>query len=410
MTEGLQRLRSRRGCSVVLTAALVAAVFIPGFGRAQARPASDRERLQSVSTHTHVAALRSHGEARRANKNDGTANTVTIIAGNASGTYLAIAHDLSVVLDDGGDFRVLPIVGKGGVKNLSDVLDRNGIDLGIIQSNILNRFRHDETLGKIDQKITYITKLHNEEMHLVVRAGSGITAIDQLDGRKVNFSESGSGTELSARDVFARLGIKPVAVNLDQADALKELEAGTIAATVLIAGKPAGLFTKVKAADGFRLLPVPFAKQLQADYLPAKLTSRDYPNLIAPGHPVDTIATGAVLIAYDWPRNSAPYRRIAGFVERFFPRLSDLQQPPRHPKWKETNLAAVLPGWQRFPAAEEWLKRHRPAATSALDQREQFNRFLKTHPHALTKEITPEDGERLYQEFLQWNEAREKRR
>ncbi len=413
MVEGLQRLRWRRGCLVVLTAALVAAVFASPHGNARPRVASDPVASESTKLNLRMTETRGRAGTRLENATPNSetinANTVAIISGNPNGTYLSIAYDLSAVLDDGNDFRVLPIVGKGGAQNLRDVRYLKGVDLGITQSIILNTFRKNKEFGNIDDAIAYIAKLYNEEMHLVVRADSGITSIDQLDGKKVNFSDVGSGTQLSARDIFERLGLKPIEVNMGQGDALKKLQTGEIAATILIAGKPAGSVAKVKAAEGFRLLPVPFAKELQADYLPAKLTSQDYPNLIEPGRAVDTIATGAVLIAYNWPRNTDRYRRIANFVEHFFPRLADFQKPPRHPKWKETNLAAVVPGWKRFPAAEEWLKRHSAAVPSARDQREQFDRFLESHPQASGEAMTAADRDRLYQEFLQWNETREKR-
>lgn len=387
MAEGLQRLRWRRGCLVVLTAALVAAVFSSEPGYAQSRSAQ-RAPVTSDSIN---------------------ANTIAIVSGNPNGTYLSIAYDLSAVLDDGNDFRVLPIIGKGGAQNLRDVRYLKGVDLGITQSIILNTFRKNKALGNIDNSITYVAKLYNEEMHLVVRADSGITSINQLDGKKVNFSDIGSGTQLSTHDIFEKLGLKPIEVNMGQADALKKLQTGEIAATVLIAGKPAGSVGKAKASDGFRLLPVPFAKELQADYLPAALTNRDYPNLIEPGRSVDTIAVGAVLIAYNWPRNTDRYRRIEKFVEQFFPRLAEFQKPPRHPKWSETNLAAVIPGWKRFPAAEEWLKRNNPSSPSARNQREQFERFLETRPQASSEGNTSEDRNRLFQEFLRWTETRENR-
>jgi TRAP transporter TAXI family solute receptor len=390
MAEGLHRLHWWRGCLVVLTAALAAAVFSSESGYARSRSAQESS----------IAPV--DGESINA-------NTIAIVSGNPNGTYLYLAYDLSAVLDDGNDFRVLPIIGKGGAQNVRDVRYLKGVDLGITQSIILNTFRKTRELGKIDNAITYITKLYNEEMHLVVHADSGITSINQLDGKKVNFSDVGSGTQLSTRDIFEKLGIKPIEVNMGQADALRKLQTGEIAATVLIAGKPTGSVGKAKSSDGFRLLSVPFAKELQADYLPAKLTSGDYPNLIEPDHSVDTIAVGAVLIAYNWPRNTDRYRRIEKFVEHFFPRIAEFQKPPRHPKWSETNLAAVIPGWKRFPAAEEWLKRHSSSSPSAFDQREQFDRFLKIRPQASSEASTPEDRDRLFEEFLRWNETRENR-
>src|ERR1044071_9293174 len=45
-------------------------------------------------------------------------NTVTIVAGNLNGTYLSIAADLSAVLNEGDEFRILPVVGKDAVQNI----------------------------------------------------------------------------------------------------------------------------------------------------------------------------------------------------------------------------------------------------------------------------------------------------
>jgi TRAP-type uncharacterized transport system substrate-binding protein len=243
----------------------------------------------------------------------------------------------------------------------------------------------------------------------VVRADSGITALEQLNGKKVNFSDVGSGSQLSARDIFRRLGIQAHEVNMGQADAFEKLKSGEIAATILIAGKPAGAMGKLRANDGFRFLPVPFAKPLQADYLPATLGHGDYPGMVETGHDVDTVAVSAVLIAYNWPRESDRYRRIAKFVERFFPKLAEFQKPPHHPKWHETNLAAALPGWTRFPAAAEWLANNRVKAPAESATREQFDRFLATQGPSGSQAASanPQAREQLFQRFLKW-QARER--
>jgi len=341
-------------------------------------------------------------------------NTISLISGNINATYLSIAYDLSAVLDDGDNLRILPVIGKGGGQNIRDVRFLKGIDIGITQSNLLNAFRRSGEIGNIDDKIAYITKLYNEEMHLVVRADSGITSIEQLDGKRVNFSDIGSGTQLSTRDIFERLGIKPIEVNMGQGDAAEALKRGEIAASILIAGKPTASTAKLKAADGFRILPVNYAKPLQSDYLPAVLTHEDYPGLIKEGETVDTIAVGAVLIAYNWPRDTDRYRRIVKFIEAFFPRLAEFQKPPRHSKWRETNLNATLPGWTRFPAAEEWLAKNRAqsqAPASDSSERAQFNEFVSGRgaEAALATAGNPDDRERLYRDFLIWKQARERR-
>jgi len=334
-------------------------------------------------------------------------NSIAIVSGNLNGTYLSAAYDLSAVLDDGDDLRILPIVGKGGGQNIRDVRFLRGVDIGITQSNLLSVFQRTNEIGPIDDKVLYIARLFNEEMHVVVRAESGITSVEQLAGKKVNFSDVGSGTQLSTRDILERLGIKAIEVNMGQNDAFEALKKGEISATVLIAGKPTGSTSKLKAADGFRILPVPFPKPLQDNYLPTTLTHNDYPNLIETGRTVDTVAVGCVLIAYNWARDTDRYRRIAKFIDAFFPRLAEFQKPPRHPKWREANLSATVPGWKRFPAAEEWLERNRRTLAARPADRQKFEEFLARGDKRVSAATSQEQREKLFQEFLKWNRAQQ---
>jgi TRAP transporter TAXI family solute receptor len=384
----------------VHVAILIVAGFLTQIANAQSRPdgpATQPAARPEVQTARTIASL---GERTNA-------NTIALVSGNLNGTYLSIAYDLSAVLD-GEELRVLPIVGKGGGQNIRDVRFLRGVDLGITQSNLLSLFRRTNEIGPIDDKIVYIAKLFNEEMHIIVRADSPINSVDQLTGQKVNFSDEGSGTQLSTRDIFERLGIKAIEVNMGQNDAFEALKSGQIAATVLIAGKPTGSTAKLRTSDGFRILPVAYGKALQGDYLPATLTSDDYPQLIEKGRVVDTVAVSAVLIAYNWPSDTERYRRIEKFVEVFFPRINEFRSAPRHPKWRETNLAAVVPGWTRFPAAELWLQRNNK---QSQPERDRFDRFLATRgtTAASAGPAGPADRERLFGEFLKWNQARARR-
>jgi TRAP transporter TAXI family solute receptor len=335
-------------------------------------------------------------------------NTVSVVSGNLNGTYLTIAYDLSAVLDDGDNLRVLPIIGKGGGQNIRDVRFLKGVDIGITQSNLLSVFRRSNEIGQIDDKILYIARLFNEELHLVVRAESGITSIEQLAGKKVNFSDVGSGTQLSSRDIFARLGINVTEVNMGQNDAFVALKSGDIAASVLIAGKPTGSTATLKAADGFRILPVAFSKALQDDYLPTTFTHEDYPNLIERGGGVDSIAVGAVLIAYNWPQNTDRYRRIAKFIDAFFPRIAEFQKAPRHPKWREVNLTATVAGTKRFPAADAWLQANQQSLAQPV-VKQKFEKFLARNGDGASAAIPEQQREQLFQEFLKWSQRQEAR-
>lgn len=331
------------------------------------------------------------------------ANTVTIVSGSPDGAYLSIVHDLSAVLDDGEEFRVLPLVGKGGGQNVRDVRFLKGVDLGIVQANLLSSYRRSNELGSLDGRIVYIAKLFGEEMHVAVRDDPGIRSIEQLAGKAVNLGLVGSETQLSARDVFGRLNIKIDEVNLAQADAIAKLKAGQIAASVMVSGKPAAPMTRLAAEQGLRFLPVPFAKSLQDDYLPGVLTSEDYPGFVRPGEDVETISAATVLIAYNWPKGSEPYRRLEDFVGRFFSKLEAFAQPQRHPKWREANFAAALTGWTRFQPAEDWLTRNR----QTLSARRQFNEFLISRDVGVPG--NEEEREQLFLDFVKWSQGRERR-
>jgi uncharacterized protein len=325
-------------------------------------------------------------------------NTVTVISGNPNGAYLYLAYDMSAVLDDGNNLRVLPVIGKGGYQNMMDVLHLKGVDIGITQSNIMSYLKRTGEFGpNIDQRVAYISKLHSEEMHVL--AGPGIERVQDLSGKKVNFSDVGSGTQFSARLIFDLLGIKATEINVGQADGYQMVKNGEIAATVLIAGKPTGSFAKFKLEPGMKLLPVPYTEALEQDYFPAKLTGEDYPALVPKGTAVDTVAVASVLAVYNWPRDTDRYRRVAAFVDAFFTKFAEFQKPARHPKWKEANLNSTLKGWKRFPAAEEWLQRNERlagGAASGIDPALARAQAAKAAPY------DPVEQQRLFQQFMDW--------
>src|SRR6266478_7843735 len=334
-------------------------------------------------------------------------NTIGLISGspNSDDTYLQIAYDLAEVLNDGDNLRILPIAGIGGPKNIRDVRYLRGIDIGLTQTNILNNFRRsNERMGQADNKIVYITRLFTEKVHLVAR--NEITSIEQLRGLKVNLDAKGSGTSYSMRDVFKALNIEIQEVSMSQAEAFEKVKSGEIAATVLIAGKPVRSMTKLNPADGLRFVPVPYPLQLIDDYYPSTLTHDDYPELISTDRPVDTIAVGAVLIAYNWPKTNVDrYRRVQRFVDALFPKIAEFKKPPRHPKWREVNLAAQLPGWTRFDAAQAWLDNQAGQATQASTEKAPgFPQTVKLDGVARSggPGVPPESDTVLYQEFLRW--------
>jgi uncharacterized protein len=306
------------------------------------------------------------------------------------------------VLNDGENLRILPVVGVGGSQNIRDVRALKGIDIGLTQVSILNNFRRvNETLGVTDDKIVYVTKLFNLEVHLVGR--SNIASIEELKGQKVNLDELGSGTNYSMRDVFTSLGVEIQEVNLPQTLALEKVKSGEIAATVLVAGKPTLSMSRLRRSEGLKFVPIPYAKPLMADFLPTELTHDDYPDMIPAGQSVETIADSALLIAYNWPKNTDRYRRVETFINAFFPRIAEFAQPPHHVKWREVNLGATLPGWTRLESAEAWLNSNREKVLA--EQRSSPGSSVGLRGISSAERTPDAQVDRLFEEYLKWARA-----
>jgi TRAP transporter TAXI family solute receptor len=322
------------------------------------------------------------------------ANTVTLISGTIGGTYVQFGADLASVLDDGNKLRVLPIVGRGSAQSVADILFLQGVDLGIVRADTLDYLEKKGFAKDIKKQFTYVTKLYNEEMHVI--APKSIGSLKELEGKTVSVDLPNGGTFVTALIVFERLGIKPKFVYVEQRIALEKMKAGEIDAVIAVQGKPSKAVSQFND-DRFHLVPVEYAKPLQNDYLPASLSAKDYPNLISDQQQVDTIAVPAVLAAYNWAPNTERYRKLAAFVDAFFTKFPTFQNPPFHPKWKEVSLSAPLPGWQRLPAAKEWLERHGVEAVA----RNRFDEFLNQSP-ATAKPQTDGEKEALFKQFQAW--------
>ncbi|MDT7950887.1 MAG: TAXI family TRAP transporter solute-binding subunit [Acetobacteraceae bacterium] len=286
-----------------------------------------------------------------------------IISGGLSGTYIRIATEIAGLFSAKvPKFRILPIVGKGSLQNISDILNIRDVDIAIVQSDVLSYLRQAPSTAGLTNNISYVAKLYEEEVHILAR--DEVATVADLNGKRVAIDALGSGTALTATTLFNTLGIKPILLNDDPVTALTALKRGDIDALVYVTGKPARLFSDA-ANSGLHLLGLPLTPALLQTYLPSRFDHADYPDLIAESGPVETVAVGAVLAVYNWAPGTERYTRLSRFVDGLFDNLADLQTPGHHPKWRQVNLAAQVPGWSRFRAAQVWLERHSPARSSA---------------------------------------------
>lgn len=294
--------------------------------------------------------------------------TVSLVVSGIRLTCARFAEDIRNVVNDISPrgVRVLPILGVGGIQNIQDLLFLRGIDMGTVDQDHIEYLQAPDPVlyADLDQRINYITKLYNSEFHIAARAE--FTSISDLHGRRVSFNLENSHSHVAAERLFSMMGLQTETYFFDDDSALQLLQAGELDAHIVLTGAPQSGLSSLSASNGIHFLPLSETdfpainrEKLFRYYLPADLTHEHYPQLIARGQAIPTIATRTALAVYNWEEGSYRYRKIERFIEKFFSKIEAFNDRSRHPKWTEVNLAAQIPGWKRFKPAQDWLDRHR---------------------------------------------------
>jgi len=144
-----------------------------------------------------------------------------------------------------------------------------------------------------------------------------------------------------------------------------------------------------------------FTPELAQYYIPSEFTTASYPNLIPEGEVVPTVAVGEVLAVYNWKPDTDRYAKLDRFVNAFFDNFEQFLAPSRHRKWKEVNLAAEVPGWQRFGPAENKLRQilAQRQQQGGQDERKLFADFVKS---VAGENMSDQEIGELYRRFTEW--------
>jgi uncharacterized protein len=325
----------------------------------------------------------------------------------STGISVRIAEELARVVNNGASRRLLPVVGTGSLQNIMDLKLLRGIDVAILQQDVLDYAKQQNLAPHIESWMSYITTLYKEEFHLITRPE--IKSISDLANQKVSVDVQGGGTEVTAARLFQLLGIAVGTTYADPEEALEKLRQGDVAAVALVAGKPAPVFSDLIGENGLHFLSIPSAAAAEAGYLPARLTAGDYPGLVPYNEPVDTVAVGTLLAVTEVQAGSNRYRNIANFLDAFFGGFRTLLQPGHHPKWQEVNLTAELPGWRRFTPASQWLQHNAQiAAEPDIEQlKANFSRFMDERQQANgDPPLSEKEKDQLFEQFKGWASGR----
>src|SRR5215469_7664979 len=148
-------------------------------------------------------------------------NVLFIMGGQPGATFLQLAHDIAVAVNDGNNLRVLPVVGGAAIENVEDVLYLRSIDMAMTTQETLNYLKSSGELGPhLEQRVTYIATLFPNPLQILAR--SGAKSVSDLRGKKVNFNNKGSATAQFVPAIFKALGINVQEFYMAQGDALEK--------------------------------------------------------------------------------------------------------------------------------------------------------------------------------------------
>jgi TRAP transporter TAXI family solute receptor len=322
--------------------------------------------------------------------------TIGLIADGSGSTDARIAADIAQVLDDSDRLRILPMLGKGSVQNIADLIYLKGVDVAIVHTDVLTETMQSGAIPR-ESSVQYIAKLFPEEIHVLARRD--IANLKDLNGKIVSIGAVGSGTELTASALLDMAHVTPNIMHDAESIALDRLRHGEIAAMFVIGGEPVPMLQAIEPGTGLHFLPIPLNTQIVDAYLPTSLDHQRYPNLVPPGPPIDTVAVGSVLVTLAATSDTQRAKRVNRFVDTLFERFQQLRQPGFHPKWHEVNLSAQVQGWTRYPEVVGYLKREQ----GDNDLRASFDNYVNQSGQK-TSGMSNERRETLFRDFLRWRE------
>lgn len=292
------------------------------------------------------------------------AEPVGMVTGSPTGTYYQFGRDIAeVAAKDGLRIEVKP--SAGSLANIERMNSKENAAFGIVQSDVLGYLKRDSTLNReLAQRLRVIFPFYLEEVHVLAKGD--IRSLRDLNGKRVAIGMEGSGTWLTAKNLFKLLRIAPSEeLLLGTEDAELKLIGGDLDAMLYVAGKPVKAFEPLgrmaaaandpvarNAVAGLHFVPASPVDDAQvfAEYDESSIGPADYPWLKSE---VPVAAVRAVLVGFDFSTCQSAYCKkrcseLKTLGNAIRDNLETLQSGAHHPKWQQVSLDAGMQvrGWQ----------------------------------------------------------------
>ena len=230
---------------------------------------------------------------------------ITIAGGPAGGRYETIAAALARQIEARLDIDVTVLSTEGSYANMT-LLKEGRADLILYQHGAVDLFAEQDDPSADSPPVAFVSNLHSEVTHFLVRRGVDINSPLDLPGHRVAIGRDQSGDSAISRLVLSQFGIdesEVEALRLNYNFAADELDAAFI---TVGQGAPIlqRLLTREGDTDGVLcdLRPIPYANAIATEYLsvsPVTIPAGLYRarGIVEPAQPVETIAVRSQLLS-----------------------------------------------------------------------------------------------------------------
>ncbi|HLA01216.1 MAG TPA: TAXI family TRAP transporter solute-binding subunit, partial [Aestuariivirga sp.] len=170
-------------------------------------------------------------------------STVGLLASEPglAGSVLEIAN----AMDHTDGLRVLPIIGRGSLQSLNDLLFLRGVDVALLSSDSLTYVKQNKLYKDETGKLAYLAKLAN--LNVIILARKEVSVIEDLTDLRIATGPANSDEFVTAELVFGALGTKYERVPTTGKNSLAALLDGRIDAAIFTGADSYALLNSVKA-------------------------------------------------------------------------------------------------------------------------------------------------------------------
>lgn len=273
--------------------------------------------------------------------------TVGIASAQKTGTNWPMAEDI-VKTCSTGTVQYKNVMTDGALDNIFKIYGDKSTQYGIIDQAALV---YQQGLDpKMMERIVMVFPFFSMEVHLAVPENSPIKNLTDLAGKRVYEGAEGSSTWVSVQVIKGLTDLNWNGIAFSQTKALEAMQSGMVDAVFVVAGKPAGLFTK---ASGLRLIPLNHPKlDSFGYYTKTMIPGGTYPFQKAS---VQTYKVDNVIATFAFKNQ---YQKEIGELVTCIARNIDTLQRDGHPKWRDVDpLDIERIKWPAHPAAVAAIKR-----------------------------------------------------